>query len=114
MRVSCNSFKISFIHFNFIRFFPFKFDVAWIDLSLAAVVVFWSFGIIFLHCEFGERITDQYNDIDDQLIQSKWYTFPIDVRTILPIIIKGTQSPVMFTGFGNIMCTRESFAYVSK
>lgn len=77
-------------------------------------MVFWSFAQIFLFCEFGERLTGRFNEIDQQVNQCDWYTFPLQIQKLLPIFLKGTQNPIVLYGIGELKCTRETFKDVSN
>lgn len=85
----------------------------WIDLFMAIVLVFWSFAQIMLFCELGERLTDRFEKINDEILQCDWYTLPIQVQKILPMILGSTQQPFVINVFGSIRCSRETFKVVS-
>lgn len=72
-----------------------------------------SFTEVFILCETGERLTAQFNKDDTGILQWNWYTFPLDIQKILPIILSDTQNPFIMRGFGGVACTRESFKSVS-
>lgn len=78
----------------------------------AVLIMFWTFGAIALVCELGERVAKQFDLFDDKLNLCKWYLFPIDVQRMLLIFICDTQQPKFVRGFGNIICTRDSFKSV--
>lgn len=78
----------------------------------AVALIFWSFVQIFAICEFGQRITGRFYEIKNEIFNWDWYTFPMDVQKIFPIIVIGTETPVELCGFGNIVCTRSSFKNV--
>lgn len=82
------------------------------DYLIALCFLFAAFSMIFTLCELGERITGRFNEIDNEIFYSDWYTFPMNVQKILPIIINGTQSSIVFRGIGSMECTRESFKRV--
>lgn len=71
-----------------------------------------SFAQIFIFCEFGEKLTSQFNEIDKELFNCDWYTFPIEVLRLLPMVINGTHYPVLLNGIGGLTCTRETFKNV--
>lgn len=75
--------------------------------------VYWSFAFTLFFCEFGERVTSEFDELNDIMNQLDWYTFPIEVQQTLPIIIAAAQDPVIMRGFGNIECVRQSFKQVS-
>lgn len=86
---------------------------SWMDFFSPMVLAFWSFAVIFLFCELGERLTGRFNEIDNEIFGCDWYTFPADVQKMLPIILIGTQTPVLLNGVGNVQCTREAFKIVN-
>lgn len=82
------------------------------DFLLPSVMTFAAFAVIFLFCEVGQRIIDESNEATTNLIVIEWYTYPMAIKKIYPIIIMGTNEPVKLCGMGNIVCTREAFKNV--
>lgn len=76
-------------------------------------ISFWSNGQILLICELGQRLTNRFFEIDDEIFCSNWYTLPVDVQKMLLILVNGTQRPIVISGIGNTECTREGFKSVS-
>lgn len=76
------------------------------------VAIIWSFGQIFLSCELGERVSNQFYALNDALYQSDWYLFPDELQRMLPTLLMATQRQVVPRGFGNLLCIRESFQKV--
>lgn len=83
------------------------------ELIRPLTIIFWSFVSIFLTCDFGERVSNRFDVIDDVLCQFEWYDLPLEVQKMLPIIMMSTQQTVVFKGFGNILLLREVFRKVS-
>lgn len=81
-------------------------------LLVLIVEVFYQFGSVFVTCELGERLTNMFDEFDNDIGQYKWYLFPIGMQQVLPIIIENVQRPVYFECFGSISCLRESFKKV--
>lgn len=75
-------------------------------------LLFWSILQIMLLCDFGERLTGRFDEIDMALCECDWYTFPIGIQKMLPMLLISTQNPVVLQGFFNVSCTRESFKKV--
>lgn len=75
--------------------------------------MFWSFALIFIYCEFGERVSTGFSELNDAINQFNWYTFPIEIQRDLPIVMIFAQEPVVVSGFGNIACVRLTFKSVS-
>lgn len=76
-------------------------------------MMFWSFSIIFVYCEFGERMSNGFNEINDSICCVNWYTFPINMQRMIPNILIIAQKPVVLDAFGKISCKREVFTNVS-
>lgn len=96
---------------------------------------FWSFGGIFIYCEFGERLGQLFVEVDDAVYQLgrtphgvrwmheklltklcpklDWYLFPSAIRRMLPTLIANVQQPVEIECFGSINCCRDAFKQVS-
>lgn len=83
-----------------------------IDFFLPIALAGWSFCTILLICELGERLTTKFDEIDLEICFWNWYLFPNEIQRMLPIIIVGTQEPVVGAGFGNVSCTRAAFQRV--
>lgn len=75
--------------------------------------MFWSFAFIFFFCEFGERVSNGFSELNDRFNQLDWYLFSIGIQRLLPTIMVVTQQRVVLRTFGNITCTRDMFKEVS-
>lgn len=75
-------------------------------------LMFWSFVIIFVICEFGELVTNQFDMFNMKLDQCKWYKFPIKMQRIFVIVTVNAQQPVIIQGFANVVCARQTFKSV--
>lgn len=71
-----------------------------------------SFVFVSLFCELGELISEQYEKVDLQLFECKWYRFPIQIQRELVIVIANVQQPVYIYGYGNVLCTRDTLKEV--
>lgn len=84
-------------------------------MLLALVVeVFYQFGAVFVVCEIGEKLKNIFNQIDKSFGQLKWYSFPINVQHVLPIVIANVQQESTIKCFGSFPCARETFEKVNK
>ena len=70
-------------------------------------------AIVFAACEFGQRLSDAFDEINDIINQFNWYLFPIEIRKILPNFMINTQQPVVMKCFGCISCSRKQFKKVN-
>lgn len=101
--------KISFI-FNF---FSQKGTNNMLEIIHLAITIFWSFAIIFGVCEFGEKLSEAFEQINDVYDQFAWYLLPFDVQHMLSTLIMIAQKPIELRVFGSISCTRITFRKVS-
>lgn len=72
----------------------------------------WSFFQIYIFCQFGEIITGEFMKLGNNIYQSDWYTFPSEIQRTLTTLLINTQQPVVIVGFGNIVCTCETYKKV--
>lgn len=80
------------------------------------VWIFSGFGalmLIFICCEFGQRFSNAYDELNDAVNRMDWYLIPIDLHRILLIVMINTQKPLDVNFFGSISCSREQFKRVS-
>ena len=69
-------------------------------------------GLAFLTCEFLQRISDAFEEIEDVTVQCDWYLFPDKIKRMLPTILINAQQPVEMKLFGNFSCNRDAFKKV--
>lgn len=97
----------------FLNFF-FKLETVADPMMLASILVtvFWSFAFCLFFCEFGEKLTEKYESFNEKLYRCHWYAFPIEMQRMLLIFMSSTQHSPFLRGFGNIVCTRDTFKVV--
>lgn len=86
------------------------------DLTILVRLIFqlsWSFILVFIYCDFGGKVSNEFNDIYEVVCSLDWHSFPIEIQKMMPNIIIAVQKPVLVRGFGNISCTRTVFQKVS-
>lgn len=76
-----------------------------------SVLAVLSFTQIFIFCDTSEQVTSRFIEIDVYVI-CDWYKYDRDTCRLFPIIIANSQQPVILKGYGNILCTRETFKKV--
>lgn len=81
-------------------------------MLFSSLVIGLAFAQMFVFCNFGQKMSDQFSEGDNKIYQTDWYAFPREVQRMLPIIMMGAQEPIIFHGFGNLTCTREAFKKV--
>ena len=84
-----------------------------IELIRPLFQAFWSFVLLFLICEFGQMITNRFDQLNEAIDDCDWSSFPKEIQKILPIIIQNTQRPVVLRTFENASCSRETFRRVN-
>lgn len=73
----------------------------------------YAFGVVFIICELGQRLTDAFEEINDEIDRFEWYLFPSEIQRMLPTIMISAQQPVVLECFGSIAGSRETFKRVS-
>lgn len=81
-------------------------------LLLAVLYALYGFGIIFVICELGQRLTNAYAQIADEIERFEWYLFAHEMQRRLPIILIASQQPVELQCFGGITGIRETLKKV--
>lgn len=79
-----------------------------IDIITNAVIAVLTFVFLFIACEPGERVTEAFEQFDDELIQCNWYTLPIGIQRLYSIFLVNTQQSINIQCYGEILCTRET------
>lgn len=64
-------------------------------------------------CEFGQLLSNGFNEIGVEIEAFDWYLFQDEVQQIFLIMLMKTQIPVALTYFGSISATREYSKRVS-
>lgn len=80
----------------------------------AIILVLWAFIFLFLWCDFGQKLTDQFELFEDEVYKCKWYLFSIEMQQIFAFAMMNVQQSIVVKGFGNIELSRETFEKVSK
>lgn len=86
-----------------------------VNLNIAFIQIgeiFWSFALIFIYCEYGERVNAAFANLYIVISQFNWYLMPMNIQQILPVIIGGVQQSVNIQGYGNFPCNRKAFKNV--
>lgn len=84
------------------------------EMSKFFVQLVWSFVIILMSCEFGQKLTNAFDQIDYEFCRFNWYKLPFDMWQMLPILIAASQKSIGLCVFGSISCEREDFKKVNN
>lgn len=76
------------------------------------VVLVVSGSWLFIVCWTGDKVTLDFESIEDATYQSMWYLLPLKMQKCIPIIMNFAQKQVHIANFGEIHCTRETFKKV--
>ena len=53
------------------------------------------FGVELVVCEFGQHLTDAFNEINDLIVTFDWHLFPHKLQQMLPVILMVAQLPAI-------------------
>lgn len=65
-------------------------------------------------CELCQRLSDAFEDIEDNFGKLMWYRCPSEVKQTLPIVLNMLQQPMEFKCFGSLTSSRDSFKKVCQ
>lgn len=63
-------------------------------------------------CELGQRLTDAFAQIADEIENFEWYLFSHEIQRMLPIILIAAQQPIELECFGAVSGIRDTFKRV--
>lgn len=78
------------------------------------VKTIYSFILLFILCELGERLPIGFEEIGNEINNMNWYLFPIKIQRMIPTMQIMAQQDVQLMAFGNLPCSRETFKRVIK
>lgn len=74
----------------------------------------WALSLELVVCEFGQRMSDEYEGVEDALIRLDWYQLPTDNQRLLPIMFMYCQEPLILLFFGCLSVSRWQFKKVNQ
>lgn len=83
-----------------------------LELLITFLQVIYAFGILFVSCELGQRITVAFDECSVIIEQFDWFLFPVEIQRMLLIVIHFAQQSIVIKCFGSAACDRETFKYV--
>lgn len=98
--VICCLWKFLFSHILFARYKS-RGNIDSVVLFATIFYAGYAFGTIFIACELGQRLSNTFDEICDQMERFNWYSFPDELKAMLPIIIIVVQHPVEINCFGS-------------
>lgn len=88
-------------------------EMNYLILTLIISEAFCGLTAVFLACDFGQRVSDKWKEINSKIDQFDWYSYPNELKRILPTIIAIAQQPIELECFGSFTLSREVFRKVS-
>lgn len=86
------------------------------DLNIC--LIFFGFTVsclnLFLYCHFGQRTTDEYAAIADNLFESDWFKSPVEIQKYFTMMISNAQRPLTYNGFSLVYLDLETFLKVNR
>lgn len=79
-----------------------------IDIITNSVIAVLTFIFIFIACEPGERVSEAFEQLNDELIQCDWHLLPTEIQRLYLIFLVNTQQSINFQCYGGILCTRDT------
>lgn len=114
--VSLSSSHLNSSWTNLFWYFLFSFfkDNFGFDTLSAIILVLWALILLFLLCDFGQKLINQFELFENEIYKCKWYLFPINMQQIFAFAMVNVQQLAPVQGFGNIELTRETSEKVAK
>lgn len=81
-------------------------------IYLCLFEILYVFGIVFVICEIGNKITNEFDTIDDTFYKLDWNAYPEEIKRMMLVILQVTQQPVELFAYGNYPCSRDTFKRV--
>lgn len=82
------------------------------EIAETFILIFWGFFTVGIFCEFGQRVTNQFEIFDDEINRCAWYLLPVEMQQAICIILPNSQKPTKIRGFGNAKRSREALKNV--
>lgn len=99
---------------KFPSFLKWEHDPKIFETSMLLMMTFWVLVFNLAICEPGQKVTDQFDQFDEELNRCKWNELSIGMRRMYLIFLSDAQQSVNIKSYGGIACTRETFRKVVK
>lgn len=73
----------------------------------------YAIGVVFAFYEFCQRLTNAFDEIDDEFQTFDWYLYPHEIQRMLPTVLMVIQEPVVIECFGSTYGLRDTFKKVN-
>lgn len=91
--------------------FRWQFDIHFTQSSVSALSVT---SFMFIYCFCGNLLTVRCEKVNEAIIQSFWYKYPIKFQMFIKMILIRNQKSFYITGFKVTQCSFETFKKVSS
>lgn len=78
------------------------------EIMILSIGTLWIFAVNLMVCDFGERMTSQFDQFSVKYAQCKWISLPIEMQRIYLMFLLDTQQPKHIRTYSGIVCTRET------
>lgn len=102
--------------FNFVHIFHFSFQQLQssdIGLGLGLVMITNGISNLFVYCFFGKLATESFLNMSNCLYESNWPDLPVKLQMYMVIMIRNTENPLYYHGFGLAVLDLETFTTVN-
>lgn len=82
------------------------------EVALAVLATIISIIFIFVFCECGEMVNQQFSTFNKEFCQCNWYLFPHEMQQMFVLFMSGTNQPMQICGYANTKFTRKMFKRV--
>lgn len=72
------------------------------------ILLMWMAIFIFLFCESGARMTNQFEKFNGEITRCNWYLLSIETRRMYMVFLSNAQNPMRMRSYANITCQRET------
>lgn len=79
---------------------------------ILSLCILWIFLNDLLACEFGERVTNQFDQFKERFERCQWYELLIGMQRMYLIFLLDVQQPTIIQSYAGIAGTRETFKKV--
>lgn len=85
-------------------------SIVWFVLFVETI---YAFGFLFVVCELCQRLTNEFDKVDEMINGIDWFSFPMEIQRLMPTFIGISWQPIEIKVFGSITNSRETFKQVS-
>lgn len=81
---------------------------------IAILLVLWALFYLFVLCDFGQKVANQFELFENEICKCKWYLFPLEMQRVFAFAMLNAQHLVVVEGFGNIKLTHDTSKKVAN